>query len=456
MTHLKLFRANAAAEGDSLSLHNRRMRTMLAAGLLILLTAGCSSSSDDKPPAQDPPEQPPPAEQPPPQETPIEAVATAVGEPIGGAVTQVIGSAGGTIESADGTLRIEVPAGALAAERTLSIQPIANHAHGKIGGAFRLGPEDVTFASPVRVTFEFTPAQILGSSPQLLRVASQNSERFWELHDEIELDADAGTVSVETTHFSDWSLVTGALLSPESATVKPSETVSLSVVVCERVQNDDLLAPLIAECRPSEVIRNLVKNWSVNGTAGDDASVGTVAVQDDRTALYTAPATAPQPSTVAVSTEYTTLQGELVLLISNITVESGLCTPPSPAEPCRFDLVEINGEALPYEGLPRDDWENPEIVTSGLLSLWDFDGDGSGTWSMRIVWVEKRPSGDLEQFEQLAGDFTADATGKLSFTVAGIDASFTGAIHQGTVTLEDYLFSTNNVSAPVDLKLRKN
>lgn len=432
----------------------RRVSTMLAAGLLVFL-AGCSSSSDDKPPAQDPPEQPPPVQPPPPPKEPIEPVATEVGEPIGDAVTQAIGPAGGTIESADGALRIEVPAGALAAEQTLSIQPIANHAHGKVSGAFRLGPEDVPFASPVRLTFSFTPEQVLGTSPQLLRVASQNNDGFWELHEQLQLDAEEGIVSVESTHFSDWSLVTGALLSPESATIKPSETVSLSVVICERVQPDDLLAPLVAECRPSEVISNLVKNWSVNGTPGGDGNVGTVAVQDNRTALYTAPATAPQPGAVAVSTEYTTLQGELVLLISNIEVQSGVCTPPSPAEPCRFDLTEFNGEALPYEGLPRDSWENPEIVTSGRLSLWDFDGDGAGTWSLRIVWVEERPSGNLEQFEQLAGDFTSDSNGALSFTLLSGE-TFTGTIEGERVTLSGYPFSTQNVSAPADLKLRKN
>ncbi len=431
----------------------RRLRTVLAVGTLVLFAA-CSSSSDDKSPVQDPPEQPPPVQPPPPQEQPIEPVATAVGEPIGDAVTQAIGPAGGTIESADGALRIEVPAGALATEQALSVQAISNHAHGKIGRAYRLGPEEISFANPVRLTFSFTPDQVLGTSPELLRVASQNGDRFWELHEELVLDADEGTVSVESTHFSDWSLVTGALLSPQSATIKPGETVSLSVVICERVQSDDLLAPLVAECRPSEVIGNLVKNWSVNGTPGGDGTVGTVAVQDDRRAIYTAPATAPQPSSVAVSAEYTTLEGALVLLISNIEVQTGLCTPPSLAEPCRFDLIEFNGEALPYEGLPREDWENPEIVTSGVLSLWDSDGDGAGTWSLRIVWVEERPSGNLEQFEQLAGDFTSESNGSLNFTVLGGE-TFTGTIDQGAVTLSGYPFSTQNVSAPADLKLQK-
>jgi hypothetical protein len=428
-------------------------RTMLAAGWL-LLVAGCGSSSNDGPRTQDNP--PPAQEEPPPpaEEAPIEPVATEVGIPLGEAATQVIGPAGGVIESLDGTLRIEVPAGALATEQTFTIQPISNHAHGKIGGAFRLGPEGVSFASPARLTFHFTQEQILATAPQLLRVASQNSEGFWELHEALTLDADQGTVSVETTHFSDWSLVTGALLSPAEATVRPGETVSLSVVICERVQPEDLLTPLVAECRPSEVIGNLTRNWSVNGTPGGNGSVGTITVQEDRTALYTAPATAPQPSTVAVSTEYTTLEGELVMLIANIRVQSGLCTPANPYEPCFFDLVEFDGESLPYEGLPRDPWENPETVTSGRLSLQDADGDGDGTWMVRIVWSEARPSGNLEQFEQLAGDFISEPSGGLRFSLPD-GTTFTGSIHQDAVTIEGDPFTTKNATVSARLKFRQ-
>lgn len=411
-------------------------------GALLLILAGCGSGSDDRPPVQEKP-----------AAAVAEAVATEVGTPLEAVVTQAIGPAGGVIESADGALRVEVPAGAFAAEQIVSIQPISNHAHGKIGGAYRLGPEGTPFASPVRLTFYFTPEQILGTTPQLLRVASQNIKGFWELHEKAKVDADEATVSVETNHFSDWSLVTGAQLSPQFATVKPGETVSLSVVVCELAESEDLLAPF-ATCQPSEVIRSLVKNWSVNGVPGGDGNVGTVAVQDDRSALYTAPATAPQPNSVAVSTEYTTLGGALEVLVSNIRVESGLCTPASLGEPCYFDLVEFNGQPLPYENLPRKDYQNPEIVTAGRLSLRDSDGDGAGTWSMRPTWVEERRAGDLEQFVQFAGDFTSDSTGKLRFTVLG-GQPFTGAIEKETVTIEGYPFSTKNATVSAKLKFQQ-
>jgi len=425
---------------------------MIWTGGLILMLAGCGgggggSSSDDGGRNEPPP--------PPVQRDPVTAVATEAGSPLDTAVTQAIGPAGGVLESADGTLRVEVPAGALIAEQTFSIQSISNNAHGKIGSAFRLGPEGVTFASPIRLTFNYTPDQVLGTAPQLLRVASQNRNGFWELHNAQQLDADEGTVSVNTTHFSDWSLVAGAQLSPESATVKPGETVALSVVVCAPVQTDDLLTTLLSECQPSTVIRNLVRNWSVNGVSGGDGHVGTVAVQDDRLAVYTAPASAPQSNPVAVSTEYTTLQGELVTLISNIRIQTGLCTPANPGEPCFFDLVQYNGRGLPSEELPREIWENPERITGGRLSLRDYDGNGEGTWALRHVWVEERTSGNLEQFVQAAGDFTSDASGRLNFTALGGEAAFTGSIQQGTVTIEGFPLSTQNVTVSAQLTFQQ-
>jgi hypothetical protein len=432
---------------------------VLCIALVAAWLAACSSGSNDNPKPQDPPVRQPPPDQPPPEqpppddEDPVTATPTPVGEPIGNAVTKVIGAAGGVLESDDGALRIEIPAGVLADDQTISIQPIENYAHGKVGGAFRLAPEDVFFSGSVRLTFKFTPEQIAGTAPELLRISSQHRNGYWGVEDEFELDSDERTLSVETRHFSDWSLVTGALLSPESATVRPGESVTLTVVICERARSDDLLASLIAECRTSEVIRNLVRNWSVNGTAGGDGAVGTITVQEDKTALYTAPATAPQANPVAVSTEYTTPEGELVMLISNIRVQDGLCNAPSEFEPCRFNLVEFNGQELPYNDLPRQEWENPESVTSGRLSLWDSDKDGDGTWSLRHVWIEAKPSGDLEQFMQFAGDFTSDESGKLNFT--GPDGvTFAGTLRGDTITLTDYPLTTKNASVLALLKFK--
>jgi hypothetical protein len=49
-----------------------------------------------------------------------------VGTPNGAAVTKTIGAAGGELASSDGRLTVQVPAGALSAETSLSIQPVTS------------------------------------------------------------------------------------------------------------------------------------------------------------------------------------------------------------------------------------------------------------------------------------------------------------------------------------------
>nr|PZN69248.1 MAG: hypothetical protein DIU62_02910 [Pseudomonadota bacterium] len=407
---------------------------LLAVGLMSLLAA-CGGSGDEDTPSRGP----------------ATGTPTPAGEALGQAEFATIGGAGGHFESADGRLRIDIPAGALAEDTVIRMQRITNHAHGGRGEAWRLGPEGLEFAQPVQLTFRYSDADVRGTAPQLLRIASQDAQGFWELHEDAVLDEDEGTLVVPVRHFSDWSLLSGAQLHPAEHTLAPGQSVALTVMLCERVPREDLLAPLLAACRPSQVISHLTRNWSVNGTPGGNALTGTVAVQEDRRALYTAPAVAPQPPAVAVSTEYRGLEGESVLLVANILVQSGLCTPPGPAQPCQFDLTTFNGRGLPYDELPREDWQNPETVISGRLTLMDYDGNGDGTWTARIHWVEQRMAGPLEQFEQLAGDFTSSGNGQLEFTVVG-GGAFSGRIEHGRVTLSGYPFTSKNASVTAELE----
>lgn len=419
----------------------RRFASLVLLSTAVMATS-CSASSNDG----DAQAGPRPAS--------VEATPTPVGDDDGDAVSIAIGPDGGTLTSADGMLRVDVPRGALDSERVLSIRPITNHAHGKIGRAYRLSPDGVTFSVPVRLAFTYTPDEIAGTAPELLRVASQTDTGHWSLHDDVTLDADASTVAAHVRHFSDWSLVTGALLSPGSAIAKPGESIALSVIVCERAPpDDDFLAPLIAACRPSEVFSGLVRNWAVNGRVGGDGSVGTVTIEEDRKARYTAPQTVPSPNPVAVSTEYTALDGAIVTLVANVTVQAGPCFKSNPFEPCRYELVTFEGQGLPYENLPREDWENPEVLMSGLLTLHDSDANGEGTWTLLHVWIEKRPVGDLEQFVRLAGEYTTDSAGRMRFTALG-GSSFEGTMQGRRVILNDYPFSTKHTAFAANMTLQ--
>src|SRR6187402_1496231 len=68
---------------------------------------------------------------------------TPVGNPTGAIVTRTINETGGQLISADGTIQILVPAGAVEQATELSIQPISNELTGEAGTAFRLLPHGI-------------------------------------------------------------------------------------------------------------------------------------------------------------------------------------------------------------------------------------------------------------------------------------------------------------------------
>lgn len=137
---------------------------------------------------------------------PSTTVVTLVGEPSGTPTTVRVGQGGGTLTTPQGELTVSVPAGALSGDVELSATPITSKVPGAVGGAWRLGPEGVTFSSPVSLAFKYTSAMVAGTTVKHLQVASQNSDRTWSYATDRTVDASTKTITVQSTHFSDWSL----------------------------------------------------------------------------------------------------------------------------------------------------------------------------------------------------------------------------------------------------------
>ena len=272
---------------------NRWMPTVAALAVLVL--AACGDSSPTGPDGDDN----------------VTAVPTHAGAPRGAAVTATIGAGGGVLESADGKLRVEVPAGAVASATEFSVQPIENKAWGALdvaSGAWRLAPHGTTFAKPVRLTFRYEDADLDGTAPALLRLASQDDEGYWRLYRQTVVNAAQRTISVETTHFSDWSPIAGARVFAEETTVETGRTTTLHVRDCRvAAQDEDFLVPLLYECSDGGVYAGTAKNWSVNGVVGGhSATTGRVTRRDDEPGVadFRAPDELPEVNPVAVSVEY--------------------------------------------------------------------------------------------------------------------------------------------------------
>jgi hypothetical protein len=287
---------------------------------------------------------------------------TPVGTPFGDTATTVIGPAGGTVKSADGAITLEIPPGAVSKEATFSIQAITNDAPGRIGDAFRITPHGTTFKVPAKITFQYTDDDVLGSSPGLLRVAYQDKSGYWRAPKAVMVDEKAKTVSVVTTHLSDWSAFTGAQLLPHSATVRVGQTVALKLMTCEWVDTPtastwDELQPEERRASCTDTYANgnngpFVDRWSVNSIAGGNATVGTVAPTDVlEHAAYVAPANARKAISVMASVDYrSSRSAQPQQLISRITV----------VDP-KTDCQELR---------------NTEVLKGGMTFTYEFSGTG--------------------------------------------------------------------------------
>ncbi|MBN9430018.1 MAG: hypothetical protein J0H09_26295 [Burkholderiales bacterium] len=381
--------------------------------------------------------------QPPPTGPSQEPLSTAKGTPMGGPTTASIGAGGGTLTTPDGRIRLTVPAGALSVLTTLSIQPISNHAPGRIGNGYRLLPEAASFAQPVSITFTYGDGDVTGSSPDALGIATQTAAGQWQKQSGAVIDKTAKTVTVSTTHFSDWSLVQGLQLRPPSAVVKVGNSVGMKLLYCFAAPNgaayemgydcDGELAPLASPA-----------NCAVNGTVGGNTTIGRIS-QSGQDITYTAPSIRPSPAGVAVSCEINGAGPGKILAVSNITVTdadySGGFSSDSMVEGHRTEMVSTNltwtrmaqvpgdqaqytaqGTALVTVTEPGCPAVSAELPVTGMLIVFDSNYLGPDpSWSRKYAfWVnttEVRTIGKACRRNDLVYDI--DVYGAASFLGCG-------------------------------------
>jgi len=295
-----------------------KKRSFLYAGLLLLLNAcggGGGGGGGTAPPPPTPVATPTP---------------TAVGVPAGDPVSATIGAAGGSLSTADGKIVLTIPAGALAADTVIGIQPITNTAPLGLGSAYRLTPDGARFAQPVKLTFRYTVADTAGSSTDALALAFQDAEGHWRRFGPAALDEAQGTVSTDTTHFTDFSMLLGWQLRPPQANVSPLGTLELTLKYCEPEtfydpDGGDPLSGLVPRCDSDDELALphlvTVSGWAVNGKPGGSVGDGSVSGRGQQ-ATYTAPGAVPAQNPVAVSCDISHGRGRS-LAVANVTVGTG-------------------------------------------------------------------------------------------------------------------------------------
>lgn len=282
--------------------------SILLVGILVTLLTGCGGGGGSTPP---------------PVRTLTVPTPTAVGVASGVAASATIGDAGGSVVSADGKMTVNIPAGALANDTLITIQPITNKAHGGMGLAYRLTPDGQTFTQPVELKFAYSDQDLGGSDPEILGAAYQTAEGFWQWFGTPTIDKDAKTVSVDTTHFTDETVVPRYKLVPQSKTIKVKQSLPMQVAYCYPPKSSADKTSLGTPCENLQDMDlasvSMVTEWSVNGILGGNGTVGTISGHGD-TATYTAPATKPSSNPVTVSAQVNFGGGNKTRVVSTIKI----------------------------------------------------------------------------------------------------------------------------------------
>lgn len=238
------------------------------------------------------------------------------GNPVGTAVVKTIGPAGGSIQSADGAIGVQVPAGALNAAVSFSIQQVQNTLEGSKGKAFRLLPEGAEFLKPVTITYAYGEQEMKGTIPDALYLAYQNQDGYHYLASQTELDEQANKLTVQTTHFSDWTIAELMTVVADTTQVKPGGVANLRL----KWQLGSLLAPLTQD----QPIGDLVDYDGYVSKVSWTLSSGKGSIQPDGIGcVYKAPGQVPaeNPAVVSVSvpfTQYNNKRKSLAILLTSI------------------------------------------------------------------------------------------------------------------------------------------
>ncbi|CCG99625.1 hypothetical protein FAES_1615 [Fibrella aestuarina BUZ 2] len=327
-----------------------KLYALLFGLLLTALSVGCKKEADVV--APDVPNVP---EQPQTRPGKVCPVGTLLGE----ATTATIGPAGGNLTSPDERLTINVPAGAVERSQAFSAQPITNTGPQGLGTGFRLAPHGITFKKPVTIRVRYDPETLDGTVAEALALAYQSDKGIWRLAAKSKVDTVTHTVSVETTHFSDWALLERALLTPNVGFVKPGDNLRLEVslldaaVTIPPVQDTDVPEPF--EPLSSVIDYN---SWKLVGAG--------LLNPLKWEALYYAPSTPPARNPVAVTVK---LKGPTVGDDGNMYKELWLVS-----------NIYIGDEGITYR-INGGPWVNVKVSQGGQL-LSDPKEPAKGTMFM--------------------------------------------------------------------------
>lgn len=234
--------------------------------------------------------------------------------------TATIGTAGGKLTSRDGKLEINIPQGALTTNTEISVVAISNTSSAGFGLNYRLSPH-INFTKPVKLTFSYASSEDSISAPATLGIISRNEKGMWELRRRSKLDQSNKTISVETTHFSDWAAARMIKLSPAYSEIEPKGSVKITPYACvalkeifdlDKVFNPNGPDESLTIVEPYELPSDYVVDMYVIGSGGE--GIGQIKATGISSVIYTATGDAfPKINPVTIAFPLTTKNTTMIL-----------------------------------------------------------------------------------------------------------------------------------------------
>jgi hypothetical protein len=280
-------------------MYRKGIQTVALFSFIILLT-GCTKSTKDEQSGQ------------------VTGKVSPKGTSTGAPVSKQIGVGGGVLQLPDQSVSITIPAGALTGTTTVSIEPITNTNVGGLGKAYRLLPHGVQFAKPVALTLSYAAIKDSLAMPQALALSYQGEDGIWYCMGGNVVDTVTKTVTVQTTHFSDWSGMNWIMITPRRAILSEDAEIELVAKVFIPVHGDILQEPVYDEDGypvgdPQPLPDRFIKGWTHTGP-------GTL-ISIEHEALYVAPHGIAVNYTVPVTCELKSATHKY-LLVANIDLRS--------------------------------------------------------------------------------------------------------------------------------------
>lgn len=121
--------------------------------------------------------------------------------------SNIIGSAGGTVTSSNGKVKIVIPSGALNKDTEITFSAASNQPSGNIGTAYEVNPDGATFNKPVTISITYDEASLpSGVSESDIKLGTVTNNK-WEVITDSFVNTTSNTISGSITHLSTYGIM---------------------------------------------------------------------------------------------------------------------------------------------------------------------------------------------------------------------------------------------------------